>query len=99
MRLSEETHKEPCFLLVYNPDNIETSESWLEFASAAAKLSSKLRLSLLAQKPGWGWGRRRPEQGAGRQAAPGSVCVIEECTGEKGLAKAGHRMARACVEA
>lgn len=41
MRLSEETHKEPCFLLVYNPDNTETSESWLEFAAAAAKLSAK----------------------------------------------------------
>lgn len=41
MRLSKETHKEPCFLLVYNPDNIETSESWLEFTSAAAKLSAK----------------------------------------------------------
>lgn len=39
MRLSKETHKEPCFLLVHNPDNIETSESWLEFACAAAKLS------------------------------------------------------------
>lgn len=33
--------KEPCFLLVYNADNIETSESWLGFASAAAKLSAK----------------------------------------------------------
>jgi hypothetical protein len=32
-------HKEICFLLVYNPDNTETSESWLDFASAAAKLN------------------------------------------------------------
>lgn len=58
-RLSEETRKEPCFLLVCNPDNMETSESWLEFASAAAKLSTKQNqiaeaLPLLAQKPGWG---------------------------------------------
>lgn len=103
-RLSEETRKEPCFLLVCNPDNMETSESWLEFASAAAKLSTKQNqiaeaLPLLAQKPGWGWDGRRPEQGVGEQAAPGSVCVIEERAGEKGLSEAGHRTARARVEA
>lgn len=83
---------------------METSESWLEFASAAAKLSTKQNqiaeaLPLLAQKPGWGWDGRRPEQGVGEQAAPGSVCVIEERAGEKGLSEAGHRTAQALVEA
>lgn len=84
-RLSKETRKEPCFLLVCNPDNMETFESWLEFASAAAKLSTKQNqiaeaLPLLAQKPGWGWDGRRPEQGVGNRQHQGQKSVLERKT-------------------
>lgn len=70
-----------------NADNIETSESWLGFASAAAECKTEPDSlgspSWLKSQGGAGM-EGGPSRGLGIQAALVSVCVTGEYTGVEG---------------